>query len=67
MHLLTYTMISTQQRIAGFVRRDDRGAAMVEYALLVALIAIVALVALNAIGDQISENFSDVDTTIQAT
>ena len=67
MTLLTHMMISTQQRIAGVVRRDDRGAAMVEYALLVALIAIVALVALNSIGDQISENFSDVDSTIQAT
>ena len=67
MTLLTLMMISTQQRIAGFVRRDDRGAAMVEYALLVALIAIVAIVALNSIGDELSTNFSEIDSTIVAT
>ena len=38
---------------------DDRGAAMVEYALLVALIAIVVIAAAATLGGQLSETFSD--------
>ena len=46
------------------IKYSDRGAAMVEYALLVALIAIVAMVALQLLGGNISSNFSTVDSTI---
>lgn len=42
----------------------ERGAAMVEYALLVALIAIVALTALQLLGSNVSANFSTIDSTI---
>ena len=45
----------------------ERGASMVEYALLVALIAVVAMVALQLLGQNISTNFSTVDSTIQET
>ena len=38
----------------------DRGASMVEYALLVVLIAIVALVAVQLAGTELSETFSDI-------
>jgi pilus assembly protein Flp/PilA len=39
-------------------RRDDRGAAMVEYALLVALIAVVAVLAVTTLGQDVSSAFS---------
>jgi len=39
---------------------DERGASMVEYALLVALIAIVAILAITATGDQVSQKFEQV-------
>ncbi len=39
---------------------DEKGASMVEYALLVVLIAIVALVAISIAGEEVSETFSDI-------
>jgi pilus assembly protein Flp/PilA len=38
--------------------RDDRGAAMVEYALLVALIAVVCVAAVTTLGQDVSSAFS---------
>jgi pilus assembly protein Flp/PilA len=39
---------------------EDKGASMVEYALLVVLIAIVALVAVQLAGTQVSTTFSEI-------
>ncbi len=39
---------------------EDRGASMVEYALLVVLIAIVALVAVQLAGTELSSTFSEI-------
>jgi pilus assembly protein Flp/PilA len=39
---------------------SDKGASMVEYALLVVLIAIVALIAVSIAGEEVSETFSEV-------
>ena len=39
---------------------SDKGASMVEYALLVVLIAIVALIAVSFAGDQVSETLSEI-------
>ena len=44
--------------------KTERGAAMVEYALLVALIAIVAIAALRILGEQVSTNFSEIDSSL---
>jgi len=44
---------------------DERGASLVEYALLVALIAVVCLVAVTALGQSASERFSEVDSAIE--
>ena len=52
------------QMIATHVSRDEEGASLVEYALLVALIAIVALVAISAVGSSVSESFSEVAETL---
>ena len=43
---------------------DDRGASMVEYALLVALIAIVALVAVTVAGTELSETYSKIASEV---
>ena len=44
--------------------RTERGASMVEYALLVGLIAVVAVVAIAALGGGISKLFSDSNTCL---
>ncbi|HEY6327513.1 MAG TPA: Flp family type IVb pilin [Candidatus Cybelea sp.] len=44
--------------------RDDEGATMVEYGLLVALIALVALGAVTTLGKNLSTLFNSVATTI---
>jgi pilus assembly protein Flp/PilA len=44
--------------------REEEGASMVEYALLVALIAIIAIVAVTLVGKAVSTSFSDVATSL---
>ncbi|HYJ24757.1 MAG TPA: Flp family type IVb pilin [Acidimicrobiia bacterium] len=39
---------------------EEKGASMVEYALLVVLIAIVALVAVRLAGNEVSSTFSEI-------
>lgn len=39
---------------------DERGAAMVEYGLLVAFIAVIALVAVKALGTKVSTLFTNI-------
>jgi Flp pilus assembly pilin Flp len=43
---------------------DDRGASMVEYALLVVLIAIIAIVAIRFAGTQVSTTFSTIGNSL---
>ena len=42
----------------------DRGASLVEYALLVALIAVVCIVAIQILGGNASDKFSEVGSEI---
>jgi pilus assembly protein Flp/PilA len=44
---------------------EERGASMVEYALLVVLIAIIALLAIRLAGNQVSEAFSEIGSGLQ--
>ena len=46
------------------VCRDESGAAMVEYALLVALIALVAIVGVSATGTSINAQFTKISCKI---
>ena len=46
--------------IQAHIAKTDRGASLVEYALLVALIAVVCIVAIGFIGDEASESFEKV-------
>ncbi len=63
MELITYW----QHVVSSFIRsrvKNERGAALVEYALLLALIAVVCIVALDFLGDEAAEKFSDVGNSI---
>ena len=46
--------------------KNERGAALVEYALLLALIAVVCIIALQFLGGEAAEKFSDVGNSINA-
>ena len=45
--------------------KEEKGASMVEYALLVVLIAIVALVAVQLAGTEVSETFSEIASGLE--
>ena len=45
-------------------RRDEAGASLVEYALLVALIAVVCIVAVTLLGANASGKFSSVGSSL---
>ena len=46
--------------------KDEEGASMVEYALLVALIAVVVIAAALFLGTEIGDKFSEVGNTLEA-
>ena len=54
-------MLALWTKVTTWVK-DEKGASMVEYALLVVLIAIVALVAVSIAGQEVSETFSEVSS-----
>ena len=63
------TMAFTQVRamigtFAHRVVRNERGASMVEYALLLALIAVACITAVSLLGNQASDKFTDVGDKI---
>lgn len=47
-------------------RREEEGASLVEYALLLALIAVVAIVALHFLGGAVSNTLNSVGSSINA-
>ena len=49
---------------ARFGGRDERGASLVEYALLVALIAVVCIVAIQFLGSNASSKLSKVGSSV---
>lgn len=65
MDLVTYW----QRFCAPFLRarfgREERGATLVEYVLLVALIAVVCIVAISFLGHAASSKFSSVGNNLQ--
>jgi pilus assembly protein Flp/PilA len=46
---------------------DERGASLVEYALLVALIAVVCILAITFLGNAADSQFQDIGTAIDNT
>lgn len=61
-------MILSYEFLANWMRArfadSDRGASLVEYALLVALIAVVCIAAVTILGKNASNKFSSVGTSI---
>ena len=61
-------MAFLQTQLAPYLRarfgQSERGAALVEYALLLALIAVVCILALEFLGGEAAEKFSDVGNSI---
>jgi Flp pilus assembly pilin Flp len=47
------------------MNRDERGANLVEYVLLLAFIAIVVFVAVKVLGSTVSTKFSQTDSALQ--
>ena len=45
--------------------KNERGAALVEYALLLALIAVVCIVAIGVIGNQANDKFSEIASKLE--
>jgi pilus assembly protein Flp/PilA len=45
--------------------KDERGASLVEYALLLALIAVVCIVAITFIGEKADESFSSSGSALE--
>jgi pilus assembly protein Flp/PilA len=58
------TETNTNKSIEKKADKKQRGASMVEYALLVALIAIIAMVALRVMGQTVSTNFSKIASNL---
>lgn len=61
-------MLTSFDFIAAYLRarfgQDERGASLVEYALLVALIAVVCIVAVSFLGEEAKSTFNDVGSSI---
>ncbi len=51
--------------ITRFLKEED-GATMVEYAILVALISVVAIVIIASVGKEVNSAFTEVDTQLKA-
>jgi pilus assembly protein Flp/PilA len=45
-------------------KKSEKGASLVEYALLVALIAVISIVAIRTLGNTVSAQFSSVNAQI---
>jgi len=61
-------MISTYEFLSTWLRArfsdSERGASLVEYALLVALIAVICIVAITLLGEKASSSFSSTGSAI---
>ena len=52
------------KKLVARFRRNEQGAALAEYALLVATIAVVCVVAVTAVGTKVSTAFSQIASAI---
>lgn len=59
-------MLALWTKVTAFLADRDRGASMVEYALLVVLIAIIALVAIRLAGEEVSNTFGTIADSLQS-
>ncbi len=57
---MLHFLVTLQTLIAERVERNDKGATMVEYGLMVGLIAVVCITAVALLGDQINALFEGI-------
>jgi pilus assembly protein Flp/PilA len=58
-------MLALWTKIVDWARDEEKGASMVEYALLVVLIAIIAIVAITLAGRNVSNAFSNIASGLE--
>ena len=59
-------MLALWTKVLDWAKDEERGASMVEYALLVVLIAIIAIVAIRLAGNNVSSTFSNLEPSSTA-
>ena len=61
-------MLTSYEYLAGWLRakfgETERGASLVEYALLLALIAVVCILAITQLGKKASSKFNSIETSL---
>jgi pilus assembly protein Flp/PilA len=57
-------MLALWTKVLAWVKDEEKGASMVEYALLVVLIAIIAIVAIRLAGNNVSSTFSNIGNNL---
>jgi pilus assembly protein Flp/PilA len=57
-------LAATRKFVRKFITRQEEGATLAEYGLLLALIAVVCLAAITTLGTKISTMFSTVATSL---
>jgi pilus assembly protein Flp/PilA len=60
LHLLHIRLL----QLIDHLRRDERGAALVEYGMLVALIAVVCLLAVTNLGKEVNNVFTNIGAAL---
>jgi pilus assembly protein Flp/PilA len=65
MELVTYWQKHCAPYLRAYYGSSQRGASLVEYALLVALIAVVCIAAISFLGQKANSKFSKVGSAIQ--
>jgi pilus assembly protein Flp/PilA len=53
-------------QMTGRLRKDEQGAALVEYGLLLGLIAVICIVAITLLGGKVSNAFSSIAAALPA-
>jgi len=64
MREVMWLYVDVTERLRQRFSADERGASLVEYALLVALIAVVCIVAVTLLGSNASSKFSSVGSSL---
>jgi pilus assembly protein Flp/PilA len=65
MHVIAYWQHVVAPYLRARLGREEHGASLVEYALLVALIAVICIVAIAFLGQSASSKFSNVGSNLQ--
>ena len=60
-------MVRRRRRFARALSRDERGATLVEYTILVGLLAVTVILTIRFVGGWVSDKWDSLDSTLQAT